>query len=55
MLNQPISLTLYVSYFSSSPCLNPLHPNISIHILRTLLYKFPLVLTGRIRLTIKAS
>ena len=33
----------------------PLHPNISIHILHSLLYKFPLVPTRRIRLTIKAS
>ena len=33
----------------------PLHPNISIHILHSLLYKFPLVQTRRICLTIKAS
>ena len=32
-----------------------LHPNISINILRTLLFTFPLVLKRRIRLTIKAS
>ena len=31
---------------------NPLHPNISIHILYTLLYTFPLVLTRRICLTL---
>ena len=35
--------------------LKPLHPNISIHILHSLRYKFPLVPTRRIRLTIKAS
>ena len=35
--------------------INPLHPNISIHILHTLLYTFPLILTRRICLTIKAS
>ena len=34
---------------------NPLHPNISIHILHTLLYTFPSVLTRRIWLTIKDS
>ena len=33
----------------------PLHPNISIYILNTLLFTFPLVLTRRIHLTIKAS
>ena len=31
---------------------NPLHPNISIHILYTLLYTFLLVLTRRICLTL---
>ena len=34
---------------------NPLHPNISIYILNTIFYKFPLELTRRIHLTIKAS
>ena len=34
---------------------NPLHPDISIHILYTLLYTFPLVLTRRICFTIKLS
>ena len=34
---------------------NPLHPNISIHSLYTFLYTFPLVLTRRICLAIKAS
>ena len=37
------------SFFS----LNPLHPNISMHILHTALYTFPKVLTGRICLPIK--
>ena len=36
------------------PSFNPLHPNISIHILHTLLCTIPLVLTGRICLTIKS-
>ena len=35
--------------------LNPLHPNINIHILHILLYIFHLILTRRICLTIKAS
>ena len=34
---------------------NPLHPNISIDILHTLFYTFPLVLIRRICLTIKVS
>ena len=34
---------------------NPLHPNVSMHILQTLLYTFPLVLTRRIRVKVKAS
>ena len=38
------------SFFFS---LNPLHPNISMHILHTALYTFPKVLTGRICLPIK--
>ena len=33
--------------------LNPLHPNISMHILHTTLYIFPNVLERRICLTIK--
>ena len=33
---------------------NPLHPNISMHILHTVLYTFPNLLTGRICLTIKS-
>ena len=39
----------HVLFFS----LNPLHPNISMHILHTALYIFPKVLTGRICLPIK--
>ena len=35
--------------------LSPLHPNISINIPHTLLYAFPLVLTRRICIMIKAS
>ena len=35
-------------------CLIPLHPNISMHILHTVLYTFPKVLTRRICLTIKS-
>ena len=33
---------------------NPLHPNISMHILHTVLYTFPRVLTWRICLTVKS-
>ena len=33
---------------------NPLHPNISMHILHTVLYTFPKVLTRRIYLTNKS-
>ena len=35
-------------------CVNPVHPNISIYILHTVLYTFPKVLTKRICLTIKS-
>ena len=40
------------SYKSCSHCfpVNPLHPNISVHILHTVLYTFPKVLTRRISL-----
>ena len=34
--------------------LDPLHPNISMHILHTVLYKFPKVLIGRIYLKVKS-
>ena len=39
---------VYIS--NSSPSFNPLHPNISMHILHTVLYTFPDVLTRRIYL-----
>ena len=35
--------------------INAPHPNISMHILHTVLYTFPMVLTRRICLTIKTS
>ena len=38
----------------AKPILNPLHPNISMHILHTVLYTFPKMLTRRICLTIKS-
>ena len=44
-----LSHTIY--YFWCS--INPLHPNISMHILHTILNTFPYVLAGRICLTIK--
>ena len=34
--------------------LDPLHPNIGMHILHTVLYTFPKVLTRRICLTVKS-
>ena len=34
--------------------MNPLHPKISVHILHTVLYTFPTMLTRRILLTIKS-
>ena len=45
----PTLLSVCVSWVLSRS-----HPNISIHILHTILYTFPLVLTRRIRSTIKA-
>ena len=36
-------------------CLNPLHPKISMHILHTVFYTFPKVLSRRFCLTIKSS
>ena len=41
-------------HFLYSRDLNPLHPNISMHILHTVRYTFPKVLTRRIFLTIKS-
>ena len=53
---QGTSLSIQIScYFSKQYFLfNPLHPNISMHILHTVLYTFPKVLTRRICLTIKS-
>ena len=34
--------------FEEGAQINPLHPNISMHILHTILYRFPKVLTRRI-------
>ena len=49
----------YHKYSRSRPlryqAIDPLHPNISINILYSLLYTFHFVLTRRICLTIKAS
>ena len=41
-------------YYFSLILVNPLHPNISMHILHTVLYTFPKVLTRRICLPIKS-
>ena len=38
-----------VSVKSHPPFFNPLRPNISIHLLHTVLYTFPMALTGRIK------
>ena len=44
---------MYATFLLFCDPVNPLHPNISIHILYTLLfYTFPLVLTRRICLTL---
>ena len=43
---------MYATFLLFCDPANPLHPNISIHILYTLLYTFPLVLTRRICLTL---
>ena len=43
---------IYATFLLFCDPVNPLHPNISIHILYTLLYTFPLVLTRRICLTL---
>ena len=44
VVNQKKTLTILITF-------NPLHPNISIQILITLLFTFPLIITRRIRLT----
>ena len=43
---------MYATFLLFCDQVNPLHPNISIHILYTLLYTFPLALTRRICLTL---
>ena len=43
---------MYSTFLLFCDQVNPLHPNISIRILYTLLYTFPLVLTRRICLTL---
>ena len=48
-----INISIYCNW--SCGIINPLHPNISTHVLHTLLYTFPLVLTRRIYFTITAS
>ena len=45
---------LYLKKELKSILVNPLHPNISIHFLHTVLYTFPMILTKRICLTIKS-
>ena len=40
--------------FQRHTTLNPFHPNISLHILHTVLYTFPKVLTRRFYLLIKS-
>ena len=40
--------------FRAKVCLNPLHPNISMHILHTVLYTFLILLTKRTCLTIES-
>ena len=49
------TLKICLLLIAKTPFLDPLHPNISIHILYTFLYMFPLLLTRRICLTIKDS
>ena len=41
-----------IDLFVKSDDINPLHSNISMHILHTVLYTFPRVLTRRMSLTI---
>ena len=47
------NIYLLFTYISHVYCLNPLHPNISLHILHTAPYTFPSVLKRRICLPIK--
>ena len=56
LTRQPLRLQLGYQYRTTvkMKVKNPLHPNISMHILHTVLYIFPKVLTRRICLTIKS-
>ena len=56
LTRQPLQLQLGYQYRTTvkMKVRNPLHPNISMHILHTVLYTFPRVLTRRICLTIKS-
>ena len=56
LTRQPLQLQLGYQYRTTvkMKVRNPLHPNISMHILHTVLYIFPKVLTRRICLTIKS-
>ena len=48
------NIYLIFTYISHVYCLNPLHPNISLHILHTAPYTFPNVLKRRICLPIQS-
>ena len=50
---QELSFFLSKNFYYLRSTLNPLQPNVSMHILHTVLYTFPNVLAGTIRLTIK--
>ena len=50
---QELSFFLSKNFYYLRSTLNPLQPNVSMHILHTVLYTFPIVLAGTIRLTIK--
>ena len=50
---QELSFFLSKKFYYLRSTLNPLQPNVSMHILHTVLYTFPIVLAGTIRLTIK--
>ena len=52
--NRSLSTSLTWAQLCNTVVPNPLHPNISMHILHTVLYKFPKVLTRRICIKIKS-
>ena len=53
-VNEKLLMLLITEYIIiKCPDINPFHPNISLHILLTVLYTFPKVLTRRICLIIK--